>query len=975
MNISVCPPGTPVLEVIAREWIAQAGGLGDPLRIARGTLLLPTRRAARALADAFLRITNGAPLLLPRIIAIGALDEAPLAMAGALDLPPAIDVARRQAELARLVLAAREARNEEQAWRLAGDLATLMDEAERTEVDLARLPDAADPEFAAHWQRTLKFLGIVTEHWPRYLADNGLMNSGARRVALIDATTAALRTSTDTAPIWAAGMTSATPVLTRLLQTIAALPHGRVILPSVDTTLPDDVWNALPDAHPHAGQARLLHALNAPRQKLPMQARADFLSLALRPAEALDAWNTAPLPQDATQNLFRLSPEDAQHEAIAIALILRETLETPDATAALVTPDRDLARRVAAELARYGVVADDSAGESLNETPPAVFLRLLAHVVATRFAPIPLLALLKHPMAALGLAPSVCRDAARALELLCLHGPRPPSGLGGLKRTLDLAREDRHKPKANADAAADLIARLEAATVPLLRTASAIRAAPADLLRTLAECAEAIATSDDTTGPERIWAWEEGDALATHLATLADAFQRLPDMDPRSFPLLLDAALEGPVVRSRRALRGREGNEHPRIHIWGLMEAQLQSADTIVLGGLIEGVWPPATDPGPWMSRPMRRRIGLPSPEDIIGQAAHDFMATACAAPRVVLSAPRKRDGAPAVPARWLARIDALLSAHGRALGQHPAQAWARMLDEPASVTPVAPPSPRPPAHLRPRRLSVTEIETWLADPYAIYAKHVLKLRALDPIDQDADHSDYGSIVHAALHKFADRVGIATPPDMAAILRAAMEEALTDQVVRPALAAYWRPRLMRIADWVAAREADRRTENPLTAIAPEVPGKCGFPGDFTLTGRADRIEQRRDGSVAILDFKTGTVPLKKHVQEGRAPQLPLEAAMVEVQAFGATLGGRVAELLYWRLTGGRDAGEEKSYFATEDDIRAAAEEARTGLIALIGKFSSEDQPYLAQPNPDFTPRYSDYTQLARVAEWAAGDDA
>ncbi len=980
MTVHAYPPGVPILDAVAREWIAQAGGLADPLRLARGTLLLPTRRAARALAEAFLRLGDGAPLLLPRIVALGALDEAPLAMMGALDLPPAIDPLRRQAELTQLVLAAREAQNTEQAWRLAGELAALMDEAERAEVNLARLPDAADPEFAAHWQRTLQFLAIVTEHWPRHLKERGLMNPGARRVALLDATTRALPALHGDDPLWAVGMTSSTPAVARLLRAIAALPDGRVILPALDTTLPDDVWTLLNETpmHPHAGQARMLAAMEAPRPSAacasPVQGRAGLLSLALCPAQTLDAWSHATPTADATQNLFRITPEDTQHEAVAIALILREALETPAATAALVTPDRDLARRVAAELARYGVVADDSAGENLNETPPAVFLRLLAEAVATRFAPVPLLALLKHPLAALGLPAPVCRNAARALELLCLRGPRPPAGLGGLKRALDLARADKRKPQADADAAADLIARLETATAPLLALSSAMRTAPAALLRTLAESAEAIAASDDTQGPDRLWAWEDGEALATHLAALGDAFQHLPDIDPRDFSLLLDAALQGPVVRSRRALRGRAGGEHPRIHIWGLLESQLQTVDTLVLGGLVEGVWPPATDPGPWLSRPMRRRIGLASPEEIIGQAAHDFVACACAAPHVILSAPRKRDGAPAVPARWLTRIEALLAAHGRTLGQHPAQLWARMLDEPLRVTPAPPPAPRPPVHARPRRLSVTKIETWLADPYAIYAEYILKLRALDPIDQDADHSDYGSIVHAALQTFAQRTGPGASPGMAAILRAAMEQALAEQAVRPALAAYWRPRLMRIADWVAAHEAARRAENPLAAIAPEADGKYALPGGFTLTGRADRLERRGDDGIAILDFKTGTVPARTAVLNGRAPQLPLEAAMAQDGAFGAAFAGRVVELVYWRLTGGRVPGEERSYFATGDDIAAAAASARDGLIALIERFASADQPYLAQPHPDYAPRYAKYAQLARVAEWAAEDD-
>jgi len=153
MNLFVLPPHIPFLDAIALDWLQRTT---DPLQRADGLILLPTRRAARALAEAFLRASNGQPLLLPRITALGALDEAPLALTGALDLPPAVEPAQRLAALTRLILARRGAdgapRTADRAWLLAGELALLMDEAEREEIDLATsLPDAADPAFAAHW--------------------------------------------------------------------------------------------------------------------------------------------------------------------------------------------------------------------------------------------------------------------------------------------------------------------------------------------------------------------------------------------------------------------------------------------------------------------------------------------------------------------------------------------------------------------------------------------------------------------------------------------------------------------------------------------------------------------------------------------------------------------------------------------------------------------------------------------------------
>jgi len=981
MNLFTLPPHVPFLDAVATDWLQRTP---DPIQRANGLILLPTRRAARSLAEAFLRASGGKPLLLPRITALGALDEAPLTLAGALDLPPAVEPAQRLAALSRLILKQGGTdgapRTADRAWLLAGELAQLMDEAEREEIDLTTsLPDAADPAFAAHWARTLQFLHIVTAAWPAHLAENGLMNPAARQVALLNAQAAAWERTPPTQNILVAGTTAGIPGVARLLRVVATLPNGRVLLPAVDTAMDEDTWNALDDSHPQAGLRRLLNGLGATRADLrlwPIQppspirpGRFTTLARALLPAAALHVWRgEKPATLD---GISRLTPADQQEEAAAIALVLRDALETPGARAALVTPDRELAGRVAAELLRHGVVADDSAGEPLAETPPAVFLRLLTRAVAEELAPVPLLALLKHPLAAAGLSQAACRAAARALEQACLRGPRPPRGLTGLRLVLDKSAAP---PEAR-----DLLRRLETCLAPTLRIAAAIEVAPADALIALIDAAERLAATDTTPGPALLWAGEEGDALATALAEVQQALPELPDQRRTVLPGLLDAILQGQVVRSRRALRGRGGTEHPRIFIWGLLEARLQTADTLVLGGLVEGVWPPATDPGPWLSRPMRTKVGLASPEQMVGQAAHDFVAAANAAPTVVLSCPARRDGAPAVPARWLTRLEMFLAGHDQALPDHPAVTWVRALDQPEDrPRPVPPPKPCPPVALRPRRLSVTEIETWLRDPYAIYARHVLKLKVLDPIDQATDAADYGSLVHAGMGHFLAEHGTRWPPGAAGHLRRAMMRALAEAGLREALAAWWAPRLDRIADWVADTETARRAIHRIAAIKAEVQGLSQIPrdgGPFILVGRADRIERRADGALAILDYKTGTPPSQKEVDAGLAPQLLLEAAMAEAGAFGPDLAARAGELIYWHLTGGYEPGEVRSLFKGDATaIAAAVAAARDSLGTLIDTYDQPGRCYLSQPHPARAPRFSDYAQLARVAEWAAAGE-
>ena len=918
-------------------------------------------------------------MILPRITAIGAIDEAgltlpQLASAVALDLLPAVPPARRNAVLARLILGLPThfggPRRADGAWRLAVELAALMDEAEHAGVDLdAALPHAVAGEHAVHWQLTLDFLRIVTQAWPRWLAEAGLANPVARQTALIDAEAQAWRTTPPSMPVWAAGFTAAEPALARLLAAIAAMPQGRVIIPEPDTELPADV--VLPDSHPEAATRRLLARLEAgpplpwpgPVIAAAPQGRAATLRRALLPAGALAAWQQP--ADEELAGLSRLAPADEQEEAVAIALILRDALERPGSgLAALITPDRALARRVSAELLRFGVVADDSAGEALGETPPGVFLRLLAEAVAADLAPLPLLALLKHPLLAAGLDPPRARQAARSLERACLRGPAPPPGLTGLRERLAEAPE--------AAAAVDLLDRLERGLAPLLRVAAGVSVAPSALLTAAIESAEALAASDAEPGVARLWALEEGEALATHLGDMLEAAASLPDQPPAVLPGLLRAMLEGAVVRSRRALRGRGGAEHPRVVIWGLLEARLQSAGLVVLGGLAEGVWPPASDPGPWLSRPMREAVGLPSPEAAIGQSARDFLAAASAAREVVLSCPRRREGAPAVPARWLVRLEALLRGRGLQLAEHQAASWARALDLPAGpARPASPPHPCPPLTLRPRRLRVTEIETWLRDPYAIYARHVLRLVPLAPIEEAIDDIDYGILVHEGLHRCLEAVGTGWPEDAAARLGEALEVALANARLRPALTAWLRPRLARIAAWVAARERTRRAEDGApVALAGERGGSWDLPG-LTVSGRADRIESHADGRIVVIDYKTGTAPDQKLVRHGLAPQLPLLAAMAQDGAFGPDFAAAPRGLLYWRLTGGFEPGEEFAPLGA-DGVELAREvaAARQGLLDLIARFARAEQAYLAQPVPGRVPFRSDYAQLARVAEWA-----
>ena len=973
----------PFLDTLVAGLVRQTDG--DPLALARHVVLLPTRRAVRALGEAFLRHGNGRALLLPRLTPVGDLDADELALIGdegagdgGLDILPAVPALRRQLMLTRLVLLWGVRRGTGpftagQAAPLAAELARFLDEVQAEGSDLGGLEALVPADYAEHWQDVLKFLDIVRVHWPAALAAIGCLDPAERRNRVLAAQVDSWRRAPPAHPVIAAGITGGLPAVADLVAAVAALPQGMVVLPGLARDGDSDAWAeiAADPAHPQHLLARLLDRLGcdpAAVRDWPAALTAGASPLrravvleALRPAASSERWREVPpIAAGALAGLRRLDCAGPQEEALVIALLLRETLETEGATAALVTPDRDLARRVAAELRRWGIAIDDSAGVPLNRTPPGVFLRLLLDAVAQELAPVPLLALLKHPLAAAGFAPETFRARARLLELALLRGPRPAPGLRGLDDAV--AAEDRTLRA--------FVAALGAALAPLASVIARRETGLADAVAAHIEAAEALARSDVEPGAARLWREPAGEEAAQMTSEMLDAASDFPPIAGDDYPALFEALVTGPVVRPPY---GR----HPRLFIWGLLEARLQQADRVVLGGLNEGVWPPEAPSDPWLSRPMRQRFGLPPPERRIGMAAHDFV-QALGAREVVLTRAARVEGTPTVPSRWLQRLDTVLRVGGRegviAAANEPL-AWQRRLDEAEARNTLPPPAPCPPVAARPRRLSVTEIETWMRDPYAIYARRVLGLQALEPLDADPGAAERGRFIHLALDRFLREFPGALPADAADRLIAIGREAFGAALDRPGVYAFWWPRFARIARWFAASEAERRAARTRN-LATECRGRMTFAGpagNFELVAIADRIDRRGDGGLAIIDYKTGTVPDKADVALGFAPQLALEAAIAEAAGFAGIAAAPVEELAFWQMSGGDPAGRAVPA-AADADLRRRIDEAVAGLQRLIARFDDPDTPYRAVPHPDKAPRYSDYTHLARVKEWSVSGE-
>ena len=998
----------------------------DPLALADATLYLPTRRACTLARNVFREETETGAIL-PRIVALGDLDEdefvfAQAATPDAIELPDELGALERRLLLMQLVQkwAASEAirregasplvaNNPASALALADALARLIDDITTRQVPWDKLDTLVPDEHDEYWQLTLRFLKeIVRDAWPKVLAERGKIEPAARRDLLIAAEAARLKSSGG--PVIAAGSTGSMPATAALIETIARLPHGAVVLPGLDTELDDKSWeviagvrdtdgkDVIPPAigHPQFAMHALLKRIGitraevrrlGPHVSLPRvwekdgeAVREAAISEAMRPAEMTDKWRNLSdrnLTLDAAlKDVSVIAAANAEEEALAIAVALREALETEGKTAALITPDRALARRVIAALERWQVAVDNSGGDGLADTPAGVFARTVAEAALGELEPVTLLALLKHPLARLGAGPGAHHQAISTLEQALLRGPRPKPGTAGLQHALATFRANfsklhRADPRARLTPgqlqnAVDLVESFAAALAPLEGLAKSRQP-----LRIFAEAHRQTveALSKERRGDGTAFLGPDGTRLAEAFDDIADNARDAGAVSAQDYPdLFRTIVAEKPVRRPDRP--------GVRVRIYGLLEARLQHIDRVVLGGLVEGVWPPATRSDPWLSRPMRRQLGLDLPERRISLNAHDF-AQAFGAKEIVLAYPGKLGGAPTVPSRFMQRLAAVA---GEARWNEALQrgeqylAWARKLDEPeARPRPIGRPEPKPARDVRPTTLSVTEIETWLRDPYSIYARHILRLQPLDAVDTPPGARDRGIVIHEAIGTFTSRFKDALPTDPVAELIQLGEQEFAALEDFPEARAFWWPRYLRIVRWFVDFEARRRAD--LTAISAEASAKLEIPlgsRTFTLRTRADRIEHLRDGRYAILDYKTGRAPSPAQVSSGFSPQLTLEGAILRAGQFeGIPAPASIAEFLYIALRGGEPAGEEKEIAFKNSTPDQKSDEALTKLTAVLTRFEDEDTGYLSKERPMFMRRGGgDYDHLARVREWS-----
>ncbi|WP_299684625.1 double-strand break repair protein AddB [uncultured Tateyamaria sp.] len=970
-----CAPGVDFPRALLDGLTARMVGT-SPDAMARVTILVNTQRMARRLRDLF---EAGPPRLLPRIGLLTQLDtllpDAPLA--------PATPALRRLLELeplvAKLIEQERDLNTSSASFDLARSLAQLMDEMQGEGVSADRIMGLDVSDQSGHWARAQKFFGIAQDY---INATSDAPDPEARQRATVLRLAAHWANDAPRDPILIAGSTGSRGTTQLLMEAVARLPQGALILPGFDFDSPDDVWARLtrsitdPDLsrdedHPQFRFAQMMHAMGVSRADIaawsgiaaPAPARNRLVSLALRPAPITDAWRAegpaleTQLP-DATQAVTLIEAETSRAEATAIALRLRQAAEDGE-RAALVTPDRMLTRQVTAALDRWGIRPDDSAGVPLHLSPPGRFLRHVADLMQRPLDAETLITLLKHPLThSAGGRPDHQINAQR-LELRMRRDGLPyPTG------PLLIACAARAAPR---DGAA-----MEAWATWLATT---LDTAHDDLARPLTDwvarhlsLAEALADGPTPDGASELWQKDAGEAALAMMQDLAAQAEHGGVLSARDYGALVSGLLAGGEVRNPDA-------PHPSIMIWGTLEARVQGADLVILAGLNDGTWPEAPPPDPWLNRKMRADAGLLLPERRVGLSAHDFQ-QAVAAPDVWLTRAIRSDDAETVPSRWINRLRNLMTGLPQGIGatcwqdmQTRGAAWlahARVLDAAPGIPKAPRPAPCPPVAARPRRLTVTEIQTLIRDPYAIYAKHSLRLRPLRPLVPSADALLRGILLHDVMERFVRETVDAPDARRADVLMRHAQEVLASAVPWPAARTLWHARIARAAQWITDTEGLRQSRGTPVAMEKDAIGRLELPAiATTIEGRADRIDLDPGGNAILYDYKS-SLPPSAVQQRFFDKQLLIEAAMVEAGGF-ATLGPRpVVAAQFIGLSGQKTA-----------DVPLDEEPPTKVLADLVSLLSAYLEPYKG-----YTSRRAlyedretrDFDQLARFGEWDVTDD-
>jgi ATP-dependent helicase/nuclease subunit B len=976
-------PENRFLKVLARAVLDGFPLAHTDMPLSRWTILLPNRRSARQF-EMLLRAECGRrALVLPRIQPIGDIDEetsdddaSQLGLSKTYHLHAILTLVMHWADTHKnLPLAQDILASPAQAFALAKSLQQLINTLETEDADLANLEKLYDLDLAGHRDNILSLLKLLSTELPQRLSANNMTGPAAHRNRMIRQEAARIASGRYRGPILAAGSTGTNPATRDLLQAIAQQPMGAVVLPGLDLTLDDIAWSAITPEHPQFAMKAMLQQWEVQRRDIqtlgaPQGARSTLVNLAMRPAAVADEWPSlasqmASNGGEALHHVELVEAADRPQEAMVIALRLRQHIEQSTGHAAVITPDRDLALRIAAELQRWNLTIDDSAGTSLARTGRAALLMLMLTAVQEKFSAESVLALLHHPAATFGLDSTEHLKVVRQFELVCYRGLPSAQGLEGLHgrikaRQAALAKPNHEHPLYKSMTEQEwqqvdaLQEKLKAIFAPLIQTEAR---ALSEHINLLAEALAALAPESETVTPADLRCVE----VMEHLKQ-GSIWHPVLDLQ-RSAHSIMDAFKQDTLRPPNTT--------NQRLSLYGLAEARLIDAELVILGGLAESHWPAHPDTGPWLNRAMRDSIEVQQPEREIGVTAHDFAQGFCH-PNLMISWPRRIANTPTTPARWVLRLRAVLAVMGVSPENHLTDRLPKLataLDSPRRFKPIFKPQARPPVAARPRHFSVSGVETLLRDSYAVYARSVLRLEPMPPLNVDVDDALRGSLIHAALQSWITTEKQVPSNQRLELLLSKGRAVLLPYADMPEVQHFWWPRFVRMAESFVATDKSLRAE-AINSRA-EIAGRLTFlvlGQAHTLTARADRIDILNNGDVQIIDYKSGNIPTSKQVQSGFSPQLTLEAEMVVQHAFDALQANRVQDCLYLNVGGLADDVEVHNLGKTEK-VAPLARKHFEDLQRLLATYLQQSTAYVPRHNLLKDNDTSNFDHLSRRLEW------
>lgn len=999
MSLFSIAPHARFLTVLA-EKISDGTLLGgadrsSPFWLSDVTVIVPTRRARLVLAEEFNRLGHG---LLPDIRTFGGEveDEEPFLPPFDAPMPlPAASGLKRRLVLSNLVNGWASSEAGQRAFSspptageilsMADSLGTVIDDLHTEELGpdaIAGIAAELSGEVGEYWQQTLGFLDIALRYWPLRLDEDRQADVAALRGQRLDRQAQSAHLVYGERPVIAAGSTGSILATARLLKAIHNLPRGAVVLPGLDTSLGEQDHAALLDAknaphgHPQYGLARLLRTIGAQIADVTELAqtpspRTILVNHALALTKDTARWAEQRLSPEALDaagrglSIIRARNEDEEARVVAIAA--RDAL-AQGRTAGVITPDRNLARRIAAELRRFGIEVDDAAGVPLFQAAAGRLVRQILALAGSDCAAVDLVALLRNRATSFGLGRAAIAELVDDVELGLLRGQRPNPGLAGLRALLDANVDGTTKYPARRLKEADrpgieaLFQRIEAALNPLRAVIGQSTITAGDFAAALYAAFNVVTDGADMPGQRELNDWAR--QMAQHAVE-----------GHRFAPIQLDGVLL--ALMTGFQVRSLPGERRQDIAIWGQLEARLMQPDLLILSALNEDKWPEPADPGPWLSRGMRLAAGLQPPERLQGLAAHDF-AQAMGNGEVIISYADRVGTSPAIASRLVQRLEAFAGGDAFRLWQGKGQQWldqARRIDAVVATKAAERPMPNPPAEQRPRALSVTEIETLMRSPYDVYAKHVLRLRPLDPLGEAPDTRERGTIIHAIFGDFVELGHSVMDEGALDILETIARDKFGGLEAIAERRDIWLRRFSTAArqflDYERARDATVKQRHA------EIDGEwqLHLSAPFKISGRADRVDELADGTLEIIDFKTGSPPAKGPMQAFEVPQLLLEAQMARAGALKDMAPADTSALTYIKVGLGPDAFQPKPFIAADGhDIMSAADEIARRMQAHIDHFLLADTPMPSRLLPLAGQRFAGtYDHLARVAEWTAVD--